>query len=84
MPYANLILYKKGILNDADLVSRRPDFYPIANMCMSELNLLWDVNVPEIIYIGNDLALLALSTLGSLNVDDDFPSRLKGAYSIRL
>ena len=30
---------------------------------------------------GNDPAILALSTLESLNVDDDFLSNLKGAYS---
>ena len=31
MPYANVmrILYKKGILNEADPVSRRPDFLQI-------------------------------------------------------
>ena len=35
----------------------------------------------DIIYNGNDPALLALSTFQSLNVDDDFPSQLKGTYS---
>ncbi len=29
----------------------------------------------------NDLALRALSTLEAFNVDDDFPSNLKRAYS---
>jgi len=38
--------------------------------------------VHDIIYNGNDLALLlALTTFQSLNVDDDFLSQLKGAYS---
>ncbi len=35
----------------------------------------------DIIYNGNDSALPALSTLESLNVDDDFLSQLKDAYS---
>ncbi len=34
-----------------------------------------------VIYNGNDPSLLAPSTLESLNVDDDFLPRLKGAYS---
>ncbi len=34
-----------------------------------------------IIYNGNDHALLTLSTLETLNVDYDFLSQLKGAYS---
>ncbi len=37
--------------------------------------------MPNIIHNGNDPALLALSTVESLNVDDDFLSQLKGAYS---
>ncbi len=63
-------------------MSRRPDFYQIDNLYMPELNLWWDGNVPGIISNGNDPALLALSTLESLNVDEDFLSQLKGAYSI--
>ena len=35
----------------------------------------------NIIYNGNDPALLALPTFQSLNVDDDFLSKLKEAYS---
>jgi hypothetical protein len=37
-----------------------------------------DGNVPDIIYNGNDHALLALLTLEELNVDDDFLPQLKG------
>jgi hypothetical protein len=37
--------------------------------------------VPYIDTNGNALALLALSTLEILNVDDDFLSKLKGAHS---
>ena len=36
--------------------------------------------MPGIIYNGNDLALLAMTTFQTLNVDDDFLSQLKGAY----
>jgi len=84
MPYANLmrILYMKGILNEADPVSRRPDLLPIDNMYMPDESLWWDGKVPGIDTNGNDLALLALSTLAILNVDDHFLSKLKGAYSI--
>jgi hypothetical protein len=50
-------------------------------MCRPEDNLWWDGNVPDTIYNGSDPALLALTTFKSLNVDDDFLSHLKGAYS---
>ncbi len=83
MPHANFmrILYRKGILNEADPMSRRPDFHQIDKLYSLDLNLRWDGNVLDIIYNGNDPALLALSTLETLNVDDDFLSQLKGAYS---
>jgi hypothetical protein len=82
MPYANemRILYRKGILNEADPVSRRPDFHQI-DLYRPEGSLWWDGNVPDIIYNGSDPALLALTTYQELNVDDDFLSQLKGAYS---
>ncbi len=35
----------------------------------------------DIIHNGRDLALLALTPFYELNVDDDFVSQLKGAYS---
>jgi hypothetical protein len=62
-------------------VCRRPDFHPIDKLYKPDLNLPWDGNVPDIIDNGNDPTLLALSTLETLNVDDDFLSQLKGAYS---
>ena len=37
--------------------------------------------MPGIIYNGSDPTLLALTKFQSLNVDDDFMSQLKGAYS---
>ncbi len=83
MLYSNWmrILYKKGILNEADPVSRRPDFLPIDNLYMPDESLWWDKKVLGIDTNGNVFALLALSTLEALNVDDDFLSNLKGAYS---
>ncbi len=65
MPYANLmrILYKKGILNEADPVSRHPDFHQTDRLYRLDLNLWRDGNVPDNIYNGNDPTLLALSTL---------------------
>jgi len=41
MPYANLmrILYRKGILNETDPESRRPDFHPVDNLCGSNESL---------------------------------------------
>jgi len=50
MPCANLvrILYTKGILNDADPVSRRPDFLPIDNMYKQDESFWWDEKVAGI------------------------------------
>ena len=83
MPYANLmrILYRKGILNKADPVSRRPNFLPIDNLYMPDDNLQWDGKVPDMDTNDHGHALLAQSTLEALNVDDNFLSNLKGAYS---
>jgi hypothetical protein len=82
MPYANAmrILYKRRRLNEADPVSRRPNLLQI-DLYKPENSLWWGGNVPDIIYNGNDPALLALTTFQSLNVDDDFLSQLKGALS---
>jgi len=81
MSYANLmrILYKKGFINEADPVSRRPDFLPVDNPLMPCETLWWDVNVHDIDTNANDPSTLALSTLDILNVDDEFLSKLKGA-----
>ena len=47
---------------------------------MTDESLLWDGKVLDIDNIGNSPTLLALSTLEAFNVDDDFWSKLKGAY----
>ena len=74
MPYANVmrIIYRKVILNEADPVSRRPNFILIESMYMPGKSLVWDKTVSEISYNGNNPASLALSTFELLNVDDDF------------
>jgi hypothetical protein len=72
MPSANLmrILYTKGHLNEADPVSRRPDFLPIDNMYKPNESLWWDEQVIGIYTNGNDPALLTLLTLEVLKLDD--------------
>ena len=59
-------------------MSRRPDFLPIDNLYMPDESFGWDKKVPDIYTTSNGPALLALSTLEALNVDDDFMSDLKG------
>ena len=83
MPYANFmrILYRKEILNEVDPMSRRPDFLLIDNMYKPDESLWWDGKVPNINTNGNVHVLLEQSTLEALNVDNDFLSNLKGAYS---
>jgi len=84
MPYASLMrnLYMKGILNEADPVSRRPDFLPVNKVRGLDEILWWDGNVLDIDTNGNDHALMALSISEILHVIyDDFLSKLKGAYS---
>jgi hypothetical protein len=75
------IIYRKGILNEVDPLSRHPDFLSIDKMYMPDESLWWDGNVLGITYNGNDPALLDLSTLESLNIDNDYLSQFKGAYS---
>ena len=84
MPYANImrILYKKGILNEADPVSRRPDLLPIndTKLFITQESLWCYVEVLGVISNGNEPTLLSLST-EELNVDVDFLTQLKEAYS---
>ena len=63
-PSENLmrILYMKGIINEADPVSRRPDFLSIDNMYKPDESLWWDGKVHDIDSNGNGLVLMALST----------------------
>jgi hypothetical protein len=81
MPYANLmrILYRKGILNEADPVSQRPVFLPFDNMYMLDESLWWDGKVPDIDTNVNGPKFSALESLEASNVNDDFLSNLKGA-----
>ncbi len=85
MPYPNImrILYIKGSLNEADPVSRRPDFHPIDNdkLYNTQEGLWWDIKVLNVMRSDNEPALLALLT-EELNVDVDLLARLKEAYSL--
>ena len=62
-------------------MSRCPDFLLIDNLYRPDESLWWNGKVHYIDTNGNGPALLSLSTLEALNVDDDFLSNLKGAYS---
>jgi hypothetical protein len=67
MPYANVmrILYRKGIHNEADPVSRRPDFFPIEKLYSPDESLWWDGGVLDVLENdNNEPALLALTTSG--------------------
>jgi hypothetical protein len=85
MPYANImrIIYIKGFLDDADPVSRRPDFLPIDDdkLINTQEYLWWDGDVLAILNNDNEPALLALST-EILNVDVEFLAQLKEAYTL--
>jgi hypothetical protein len=72
----------KENLNEVDPVSRGPNFLPIDNMYMPYMRVFGGIQkVIDIDTHGNGLALLALSTLEALNVDDDFLSNLKETFS---
>ena len=62
-------------------MSRRPNFLPVDNLRGPDERLSRDGNAHGIDTNGSGPALLALSTLEILNVDDDFLSKLKGAFS---
>ncbi len=85
MPYANTmrILYRKGSLNEADPVSRRPDFHPIDDdkLYNTQECLWWDGKVLDVMRSDNEPALLELST-EELNVDVVFLTRLKGVFIV--
>jgi hypothetical protein len=84
MPNANImrILYKKGILNEADPVSRCPGFLPIDDdkLYNTQECLWWNGKVLDVLNNDNEPTLLALST-EILNVDVDFLHQLKEAYT---
>jgi hypothetical protein len=76
------ILYKKGILKEADPEPRRPDFLPIDDdkLYNTQESLWWDGKVLDVLNNDNEPALSALS-MEELNVDVDFLTQLKEAYS---
>jgi hypothetical protein len=87
MPFAHCmnILYRKGSVNEADVVSRRHNFfYPDIDvhlrMQVEMFALWWDGKAPDMWYHSNDNALLLLSS-DYVSVDDGFLTKLKTAYS---
>jgi hypothetical protein len=87
MPFARCmsIIYCKGSINEADVVSRRLDFFhPDTDVHLRRpvemFTLWWDGEVPDLCYQSNDIALLVLSA-DIVSVDDDFLTKLKTAYS---
>ena len=73
MPYTGYmtILYRKGSANEADPVSRRPDFF-LPDLC----SIWWDGDVPEVC----DAHFLALDAV-DVSVDESFRQQLMEAYA---
>ena len=88
MPFVQYmsIIYRKRSMNEADDVSRRPDFFHPDDVHLRRsvemFALWWDGKLPYLCYQSNDIALLLLST-DAVSVDDDFLTKLKTAYSSR-
>jgi hypothetical protein len=78
------ILYRKGYVNEADPLSRRPDFFHPDDvqlrMPAEMFALWWDGHVLGLCFQNNDNVLLVLSTY-TVFVDDDYLTKLKSAYS---
>ena len=72
MPYTGYmtILYRKGKANEADPVSRRPDFYSI----------WWDGEVPDPLFACHAMDVLEKAD-SVITVGEDFAVNLKGAYA---
>ena len=79
------ILYRKGSVNEADVVSRRLDlFYPDdvhMRMPVEMFALSWDGKILDLCYQGNDTKMPVLSA-GIVSVDDGFLTKLKTVYSL--
>jgi hypothetical protein len=86
MPFAQnmSILYRKGSVNEADPLSRRPEFFHPDDVQLRRpaemFALWWDANVPDLCYQNIDTILLVLSS-DIVSVDDGFVIKLKSAYS---
>ena len=86
MPFAHCmsILYRRGSVNDADVVSRRPDFFHPDDVRMrmpdEVFALWWDGKVLDMCYQSIDTTLLVLS-VDTVSVDDGSLTKLKIAYS---
>jgi hypothetical protein len=70
------IIYRKGSIHEADVVSRRPDFFHLdtdvnLRRPVEMFALWWDGKVPDMCYQSNETSLLVLSA-DTVSVDDDF------------
>jgi hypothetical protein len=79
------IIYRKGSINEADAVSRRPDFFhPDTDVNLRRpvemFALWWDGKVPNLCYQSNETSLLVLSA-DNVSIDDDFMTKQKNSYS---
>ena len=87
MPFAHCmsVIYRKGSINETDIVSRRPHFFHPDTIVhprkpIEMVALWWDGEVPDRCYQSNNTALLVLSA-DNVSVDHDFLTKLKSAYS---
>ena len=78
------INYRKWSVNEADVESRRPDFFHPDDAHLRKLvemtALWWEGEVYDLYYQSNDIALLVISA-DIVSVDDEFLTKLKTAYS---
>jgi hypothetical protein len=78
-----IILYRIGSVNEADAVSRHPDFFHPDDVHLRMLvemsTFWWDEKVLDMCYQINDTGLLVLLA-DSISIDDDFLTKLKTAY----
>ena len=81
MPFAHCmsILYRKESVNEAEVVSRRPDlFHPDGvhlRMPFEMFALYWGEKVPDLCYQSNDTALLVLPA-DTASVDGGFLTKM--------
>jgi len=78
------ILYRKGSVTEADVVSLRPGFFHPDDVHLRRLiemfALRWDRNVHDLCCQDNYDASLVISA-DTISVDDDFLTKLKNAHS---
>ena len=73
------IVYREGFVDEADPVSRHPDFFHPDDVHLRKpaemFALKWNVNIPDLCYESNDTILLVLADI--ISVDNHFMNKLK-------